>query len=168
MDWLTVERFKKMIKTPAVIYFGDLCRSQSSSTQNFSLFGHLTLRRKIRGEELSHCHWKWDEKAAGPLTLNSVVDRFPLTKIKLAPTWHFIISSTEWFIVCGAKEPKRGGRLHFQPKLRPDLVFYSLCPGKKLPTNNNVSCNWSEVAGWACSKSALFKRQSAPRSSDAG
>lgn len=27
MDWLTVERFKKMIKTPAVIYFGDLCRS---------------------------------------------------------------------------------------------------------------------------------------------
>lgn len=27
MDWLTVEQFKKMIKTPAVIYFGDLCRS---------------------------------------------------------------------------------------------------------------------------------------------
>ena len=130
--------------------------------------GCLTLQRKIRKKELSHCHWKWYGGSSQPLTLNSVVDRFPLTKIKLAPTWHFIISSTEWFIVCGAKEPKRGGRLHFQPKLRLDLVFYSLCPGKKLPTNNNVSCNWSEVAGWACSKSALFKRQSALRSSDAG
>lgn len=32
--------------------------------------------------------------------------RFPLTKIKPVPTWHFIISSTEWFIVCGMKAKK--------------------------------------------------------------
>lgn len=113
-------------------------------------------------------------KSNHPFALNSVVDTFPLTKIKLAPTWHFIIFSTEWFIVCGGKRTKERGKITFPAKAKAWSIFFSffLLPlskkKKKLLTNNNVSCNWSEVAGWACSKSALFKRQSAPRSSDAG
>lgn len=38
-----------------------------------------------------------------PHALSCEGGSFPLTKIKPAPTWHFIISSTEWFIVCGMK-----------------------------------------------------------------
>lgn len=67
---------------------------------------------------------EWESKQ--PLNLNSVVDRFPLTKIILAPTWHFIISSTEWFIVCGEKEPKREGKITFPAKAQDWSRFFFL------------------------------------------
>lgn len=95
------------------------------------------------------------EGAERPFTLNSVVDRFPLTKIKPAPTWHFIISSSEWFIVCGVKEPKREGEDYISSQSSGLISFFTRSVRarkkkrqvRKLPTNNNVSCNWSEVAG---------------------
>lgn len=45
--------------------------------------------------------------------------RFPLTKIKPVPTWHFIISSTEWFIVCGMKAKKEENYIFSWARVHP-------------------------------------------------
>lgn len=99
--------------------------------------------------------WR-EQKGLLPLTL--LWTDFPWQKLKRLLLGTLLSLQVNDLLFVEWKSQRERGRLHFQPELRTDLVFYPLCLGKKkkkekkekvrkLPTNNNVSCNWSEVAG---------------------